>query len=218
MKKTLLLFIIALGLSGCHFFTDWRWWRSYVYQYNDAGSISLSDAETVFHVEGIRISFENLSLIGSYGSVDEEKIAAYDALCEKHGDMTYNRNVNIHSGMPYDPNIGLDFLSIDIVSDSDYDESHVAGTSLADITLFHGGTLKPFIDSGYAPTGTYTNYSSVESLLTDLTPDQLTLLNPGTMYLKFVSLPTLSKTHNFTVTMTADDGRVFSDTIEMTFE
>ncbi len=216
MKKTLLLFIIALGLSGCHFFTDWRWRRSYVYQYEDAGSISLSDAETVFDTEGIRILFENLSLIGSVGSVDEEQIAAYDALCEKHGDMTYNRKINIHSGMGYNTNIGLDFLSIDVVSDSDYDESHVAGTSLADITLFYGGTLKPFIDSGYAPTGRHTNYSSVESLLTDLTPDQLTLLH-SLMYLKFVSLPTLSKTHNFTVTMTADDGRIFSDTIEITF-
>lgn len=36
--------------------------------------------------------------------------------------------------------------------------------------------------------------------------------------LKFETPPTLSKTHTFTVTMTANDGRVFSDSVRMTFE
>jgi hypothetical protein len=203
--------------------------RSYVMTYYDFEglSLTLSDNEIIMNeyphagVDGV-VGSRN-KWLGSYNNTGAMK-EVYDALCEKHNDMNFNRNFAVFDG--FGPHhtycIGVDFVSIDIVSNADFDEDHPAGSSLADLVMFETLSLKPYIDSGYTIENSFIDhFSHIECLMSSVTPDQLTLL--GHRYqdfgrLAFENEPTLSKSHRFYVTLTADDGRVFTDSIQMTFE
>ncbi len=212
MKKILLCLIIIGGLSSCDM-PDKYHLRSFVMNYFDAEEMRLEEYHSSGTTRGINIRY-SISFIGGYDSAGSEK-AEYDALCEKHNDMTYNRSVKLQPWEHTDY-IGVDFVTVDIVSDADFDEDHLLGESLGDIVLFRSHSIKPFIDNGY----TGHQNTAIYEYLSELSSDQLVLL--GEMgrigRLEFKDLPTLSKTHTFTVTMTADDGRVFEDSIDMTFE
>ncbi|MDR2894509.1 MAG: hypothetical protein LBU97_03505 [Alistipes sp.] len=135
--------------------------------------------------------------------------------------MTYNRDVSYHfwegfHGMTTRC-LGVDFISVEVVSDAHFDETHPVGESLGNVVMFKSGSCKPYIDRGYMGE----KYIPIEMPVSELEPENLILL--GNQFndialLEFDREPTLSKMHNITVTMTADDGRVFSDTIEVVFE
>jgi hypothetical protein len=224
MKKILLVLLIAGGLTSC-FKEEKEFTRSYVLSYYGMDNIDLGGN---YYEKTIYILTFTRYELGHYKSTGAKK-QVYDALCEKHGDMTFLREqVTWGPGGPVTVEfLGIDFLSIDITSDSAFDEEHPAGVSLGDIVLFNSYSVKPYIDSGY--TSTYDNdvYHPVNKHLSDLTQDDLILIgkykyssgDPDYIgKLTFDKEPTLSKIHTFTVTMTADDGRVFTDSIEMTFE
>jgi hypothetical protein len=173
--------------------------------------------------------------ITAYGYKDTgERRATYDALCAKYGDMSYNREEFVPIGeepsfLAYSP------VSIEIVSDVDFDDEHPAGTSLADIVTYDGHSSKPFIDSGYQPYywedmdrfHYYEKvherpYYPVNKKVSELTVEDLMLvygvgseLPWGHLYFQ---VPTLSQTHNIKVTLTDERGKKFSDTITMNFE
>ncbi len=219
MKRIVLFILVVFSLISCKKETVFL--RSYVTRYIGVDEIMLKESD--LNSGYINILYKGYNL-GNYYDTGKLK-ESYDALCEKHNDMTYNREVTLIVGDEYyTPCIGADFTSIDVVSNSDYDEVHLAESSLGDIVLFMSQSLKPFIDSNYTSQCEYNIYcaSPVENLLTELTPDQLTMLGEfgysAIGSLKFTTQPTLSKTHKFTVTMTADDGRVFTASIDMTFE
>ncbi len=229
MKRRILIIFILI-LCGCYREVTKPseiYLRSYVMSYYDVDGIVLTA-----YKESARITVNNLvdGWIGGYTDEGEKK-EAYDALCEKHGDMTFCRTVLKMPG-EYVAYPGVDYVSIEITSDADFDDRHPAGSSLADIATFISSSVKPYIDNGYV----YPIYgdpgSAVKKLVSDLIPEDLVLTGEDrvTAYrpipavvgyfgaLEFRQKPTLSKTHTFTVTLTADDGRVFSDTVEMTFE
>lgn len=240
MKKTFFIPILAIAFSlcSCERKPDeggggdpvYLYLRSYIMTYYDFEALELTlsmDGEIIINeypnegVDGVLGSRNKW--LGSYNSTGAMKVA-YDALCEKHNDMEYNRDFVVFDGFgPHHTyGLGVDFTSIDIVSNADFDDEHPAGSSLGNIVAFRSLSLKPFIDSNYTIEGdTPERYTVIQGLLFELTPEQLVLL--GRRYgdlatLSFEKEPTLSKTHTFTVTMTADDGRVFKDTVEMTFE
>jgi hypothetical protein len=130
-------------------------------------------------------------------------------------------------------------VSIEIVSDADFDEEHIAGTSLSNLIMFDSQSSKPYIDSGYVEYdwGEVNTlfwerrgkepYYPIHKNVSELTACDVILLctasgqdgyNVAYGYFHFESLPTLSKQHNITVTITDERGRVFSDTIAMNFE
>ncbi len=217
--KRIISLALVLSLFGCK--RNEMFMRSYIGSYYGCNAITLHHYT---EYNGIIVSAHNLSSIGGRGSTGVQK-SAYDALCERHGDMSYNRKIKYMPNNPPLPvsKIAVDFVSVDIVSDADYDADHPAGESLGDVVLFISSTVKPFIDSGYRGRES----TRIEKYVSELSPDDLILLGGNSTYiphgyiinyLMFNFQPTLSKTHTFTVTMTADDGRVFSDSIEMTFE
>lgn len=158
-----------------------------------------------------------------------EKQEIYDSFCEKYGDMTYNREGRV--AVSEEPSSQMySFVSLDIVSDADYDETHPAGSSLADLFIFYARSSKPYIDSGYekyryidadGETFAYEMYP-IRKNASDITSDDLMLLHGIRdrfgIHLYFETMPTLSKEHTFTVTFTDERGEMFSDSIEMTFE
>ncbi len=222
--KRILLFLVAFCLLGCDPTVKTAFLRSYVMYYYDVEKIKLVGWADQ---KAMRILFTNPLPVGNYQSTGNEK-KAYDALCVKHNDMTYNRDFIIWDNGPHETKcLAVDFVSIDFVSDADFDDEHLAGSSLSDIIRFDTYSLKPYIESGYKPIAdvNYDYFSIVEGLLSELAPNNLlTLLghpyyNGAEIELSFIREPTLEKTHTFTVTMTPDDGREpFTASIEMTFD
>ncbi len=157
-------------------------------------------------------------------SIQKEK---YDVLCRKHNDMSWNGAYNTYYAL------GVDFLSIDFVSDADFDETHSAGTSLADILEFESESYYPYLKNGYnrGQSNRINPPTRIIKPLSELTIDDMVMLGQSVpnlvmypsyelviAYLDWLSEPTLSKTHNITVTMISDDGRTFEKTIEVSWE
>lgn len=81
----------------------------------------------------------------------------------EHNDLTYNREVQYYMM----PNIYItpDFHSVSIISDADYNEDHLAGTSLSNITRFMSISPMRYIQSGYEDTFDWKTYTNFEEFL-----------------------------------------------------
>jgi hypothetical protein len=200
--------------------------RSYVMNYYEPREIKLAVLDS-----GNGISFYFVTDWRYYGwsyTDNGSKKAIYDVLCEKNGDMTFNRAVWIGPAHPKNEYMSTNFVSIDVVSNADFDDQHPAGTSLADVIRFNATSAKPYIDSGYVEyewgSGNKTAYYPIRKMLSEITPYDLVLLGDGELIglgggqFVFESQPTLSKEHTFTVTFTDDEGTIMSDSIEKAFE
>ncbi len=147
-------------------------------------------------------------------------------------DCTYNQNILPFSTVA----IFNAFEKVELISDSDFDEQHKAGSSLTDIVWFAGASYYDFIADGYkndyswkdAQTPAFYSDHNAHSLyykkgfapvygrLSELDANDLRLLAP-TFYLEFKSRPTMSRTHNLTLTVTDNKGRTLTATWEQQF-
>ena len=214
----------------------WVYRRSYAMIFSETKSIELREGYYNFTEPNIfcYINFDLLSSSCWYNDTGEKK-EIYDAMCEKYGDMTYNRKEFVRFGG--EPSFQMySFVSVDIVSNADYNEEHPAGSSLVDLFTYRAYSAKPFIDSGYIKYeyeadewdghNTYLlSHYPVQKKVSDLTPDDFILHTSHYMVrersfaeFRFESLPTLSKVHTFTVTFTDERGDTFSASLEMTFD
>lgn len=125
-----------------------------------------------------------------------------------------------------------DFRTIALVSDSDFDDQHKAGTSLADIVMFAGASPYDFIACGYRDAcnwddvdiefykrGVYAyeyGYAPVYRRLSEMDAADYRLIHPG-FCLVYLEQPTLSKTHNLTLTVTDNKGKAFTVTWRQAF-
>ena len=243
--KTVKVFIMigVLSLIGSCFGSRYEvFLRSYVLTYYSVDSIELSLRIDTSEKEVIVINVAPTTAQGmisrrlcTHKSKGNEQIL-YDALCLKHNDMSYNRTIKIHDPGDLPPHrySGVDFSAIRIVSDSDFDAGHAAGTDLGDIVHYVYFSPKKYIDSGYIDEFDwatadglagrfYATQASrfeypIEKLVSELTPDDLILLGVHSLGgLQFETNPTLSPTHRLTVTMTTDDGRELSASIDLEF-
>ena len=168
----------------------------------------------------------------------EEQYNKYIELCNKHEDYGYTHEIQILSAKRTENQNGLGYVkgytywditpvSIDIVSNADYDETHPAGTSLNDITLFTTFSPYPFIKNGY----TGKKFVKNKKTLDKYTQDDFKLIfcvaeAPIYSYidednygcLSFTTEPTVNKEHTLTITIKDDYGRTFSDTTTVKFK
>jgi hypothetical protein len=246
MKRIIIIGLILSGVLQAYFIScavpERVYLRSFVTEYREPDKLILHKSNGDIH-----IIIDNAGFIGNYLSEGSEK-SRYDRICEKHNDMSYNRRVTIADPPPPHSHIYADLASIEIVSDADWDDGHLAESSLNDITTFFAPSPKKYIDSGYKETYNWNDYTGekywsetsypgeypygvtkdkspyhpVTKMVSDLTSDDMMLLGGGSgriiAILKFSILPTENKEHNITVTLTTDEGKTFSATINMVFE
>ena len=144
--------------------------------------------------------------------------------CEKFKDVGFNQPIseNVTTALLNH------FVKIDLVSDSDFDEAHKAGTSLADIAYFAGGSALPFIESKYDKSVAFAwgkddpevykkiagvglwytpGFSPKYIKLQEIDSTSLLLAEPN-FGIVFESMPTLSTNHKLTLSVTDCDGNV----------
>jgi hypothetical protein len=237
MKRNV-LFLIGLTLLtvGCDVVHTHKF-RSYITGYYDCQEFVLETSES-----------GNIALRGYGGGwlcgwrSEGRKKAIYDSLCVLHKDISYNKKRDFIAV----PDWGLiykgDIVSIDVVSNADFDAQHPAGSSLNDIVRVISVSPYPYIVSGYKKTYDWEHnlpeifqceerlreqknthecsvYHPVDKRLSELTSSDLILvaLERG-IFLIFEKQPDLSKEHNLTVTIKVSDGKVSRPTITKVFE
>lgn len=235
----------AVLLSGCTVY-ERTMCRSYITIYNNLRSIQLNLSpaapNTILINPGSERPVVEYTMVSS-GAEKEE----YERLCRKHNDLSWNQYRSLPKGMPG----GLayndkDFVSIDVVCGTRFDDEHPAGASLGDVVRFMSWSPYRYIHSGY----TYYHYNPediseyfrsiipeflgpdllseqkdnccypIDKMLADLTAEDMILLGYGPWYMGFLHFektPSEKGPYNMRVKLVADTGECFEETVEMTF-
>lgn len=147
-----------------------------------------------------------------------EDLEIYKRLCEKNGDISYGKRVlkpeHEYPGVPQRQSYYHNILSIEVVSDRDYDSEHPAGASLGDIVKYYANSFEDFIENGYQHTSEMDvdfNFTRISGLLNEIPDDGLCLLEGFEMSLEFPEdIPdSAAGEHNLTIAITTDDGTLF---------
>lgn len=104
-------------------------------------------------------------------------------------------------------------INIDLVSNTDFDEKHPAGTSLMDIVTLKVDTFGDMVGIPLDKLDVWCYKSKNYSLYTK---KELSIIGEE-LCLRFNTHPKNSKKLNFIATITFDDGEVFSDIVEVEF-
>ena len=225
MKKMVLsLIAIFLIFSGCNVFKT-ELFRSFVIRYYEPQEVFMFETPD----GNIIVSYNEATVICDWKSKGKQKIL-YDSLCKAHNDMSYNKEIMYYpSPISGDGVVDMsvnNVVEINVTSNADFDEQHLAGTSLNDIILFMGMSIHPFLESNYVyshnwdekPEGlkdekysfAQSFHSPVTGLLSELKPEDMIMLSEIVGFLHFEKNPTLSKTHELTITVTLDNGNTLS--------
>lgn len=242
-----IVFSLTLVLSSCDPIYEMRMSQSYVTCYNELRSIQLSAIPANNGAIMINCGNDLPAVSFHLNSTGEEK-EEYLRLCQKHNDLTYNQYVSVPRNRPPEKIIynDQDFVSIEITSDSSFDDTHPEGSNLADIVRFLSWSPYKFISSGYS---TYYYYDSdglseafntlmplyydndhfdkdtaqtwfpVDKRVSELTSEDLILLEGPWLIgiLVFEERPKNSGSHLINVKMLSDTGKVFESSLRLSF-
>ena len=200
-------FIFLIGaislLSGCEKESDVPWVMSghFVNRYVVPDSLS-------FVVRVSSLIDINVNIKGEYVSWDRD--ARFDSLARLNRDLEWRYK----SSEEFDA-CAYPVSGVSVVSDADFDERHPAGSELSDIVKVSAGSLGDFVLSGYV----------------DSTPDNVRVKwisqKPFSEFSDFerylwyggigiyLPLPTLSRTHNLTVTFSFEGWKSVSSTVRV---
>ena len=240
MKKLYFLLFIPFIIS-CNEY-EFHMSMAFVSGYYQMEHIELVESNNLLFIYGEGIK--------DYASLIDDDSRLFESLARKHKDISYNKKIAYLDGKYLmDPNpycLKDDFTAIHVTSDTDYDESHPAGSNLDDVVVFHSSSPYPYIESGYTctydwgevrdilpwPDSTFNHdYIDTEEWshyirknVMDLCPSDLTLLGgylwrgePSLGILEFASKPTLEKCHTIHVELINDEGKAYRSMIEMEF-
>lgn len=258
MKKKItfiLIFMVCLFLAGCGDNNPVPQPYPDVYKVVSKSFIAVLDQIDYVDVEfpsekydgKYYISFQlkcydsNIGNSVSILSTGHEK-EVFDSLMTVFGDTAYNQE---HYYEDYDTHPdALNFpvftnkfchahlqqvTSLDVTSDTDWDDVHPAGTSLNDIITFSSNTPKYYIQNGYQGelSFDYNDSFSWQTMpLSEMEENDFHLtmnyfvqrISGNDTYLFFDSEPTSEKNHTITVTLHLDDGRTIQDSVDCSFE
>lgn len=253
MKKFFAYIILALSISGCKFDqppvpssitnTDHYVHGYWIFDDVDIEVGSSGHLQNGYNMPLLKIKPSESAYLVSYLSVDD-RLEEYYALCRRYNDFSYDpfggykytENEYYFVNYPLRIFSSFDFSSIDIVSDKDFDETHPAGVSLADIVMLSTFWGRPELDhyyhsktrgSFYNGSWFYEGFSYGQLLferLDALTSYELSLIGMQSSSanednyesrsretfcigaLTFADAPTQEMEHTFTVTLTTVDG------------
>ena len=235
MQKIIMLYFIPFLLLGCDVVDSYTF-RSYVNTYYHYSDLSIS----ITNSGNIVIKGADFIKQYTWKSEGRDKVV-YDSLCVLHGDMSYNKRRDYLIVPDWGHCSMNDIESINVVSNSNYDNQHLSGTSLNDMIRFISVSPQKFIDSNYSTTYNWdldfpesfkkesnmTNFkNSKESVcffpinkkLSEVDMSDLKLLMPEIIgYLIFEFSPSLDKTHLLSVTFKLSNGTIINKTIEKSF-
>lgn len=139
-------------------------------------------------------------------------------LSEKNNDLSYPYKYTNKIPNQY---FYQNFTAIEIVSDQDYDESHKAGESLLDVVYYFAGSCNEYVKNGYPYDRSWTPCNAWNMRADSVSADNMKMLFYTTSFIMeiyFPTPPTLSKVHNFTITLVADDGTKYVLPVAATFD
>lgn len=197
---------------------------SYVQVYMIGSSISgiyMKDCNSIFlDIQGTTVS--------NQGSPE------FGELSSHFNDWGYNKKMASRSNAA----IANEFDEIEVISDNDFSEQLPAGSSLASVVKLYSVSPLKFIESGYtapfdwekdrpedfkkgvwtenAGLSSHYGYYPVNKFLSEIVPNDLVLLSPVILFLRFTETPSL-KTHKFTITLKEGD-EIFSTTVDVIFD
>lgn len=136
-----------------------------------------------------------------------QKPEVFDSICRLYHDTAWYGKSNA-----MDPPVAYPVSGISIVSDADFDESHPAGSDLSDIAILLTHSWGDFVLNGY-PRGDE-QLKKIRKKFSEFTHNEKCLWYDGSFQIYF-PLPTLSRTHHLTVTLSFEGGKSISSTIEV---
>ena len=130
----------------------------------------------------------------------------YDSLVKMYHDTAWRGKTNYMY-----PAIAYPVSAISVVSDADFDDAHLAGSELIDIANIYSGSYALFVLNGY--NGRYPQEDFLKPFC-EYTQQERSLWNGASVGIYF-PLPTLSRTHNFTVTFSFEGWKSVSSTVHV---
>lgn len=123
----------------------------------------------------------------------------FNSIADKTGGGNYN-NYLVYPVIAVSKNI----VSVNLMSNADFDASHPAGTPLDDLVIFHALTSYDFIQNGYKGE----RYKTIHKKLNELSEDDLMYIMVNGSYILFTKMPEMEMNHRLTMTVKFDDGQV----------
>lgn len=240
-KRFVLLAIILFFGASCDR-VETEKIRSFVINYTlEFNKIRLTDATQNDNI--LLFWAESVDAV-NWRSKDREK-ERYDSLCAVYNDLSYNRHIRYIAFPDEGYYYGGRIDDISVVSDTDFDAAHPAGTHLNDIVRLLSASPLEFLMSNYTKTydwnteygtdfteqiGNILLYSErkechfpIDMLLSEIKAGDLELMGFGgdeafIGYLKFEQMPETIKEHLLTVTVKTKAGKEYSAQIVKVFE
>jgi hypothetical protein len=161
--------------------------------------------------------------------VSNQKSAEFIELIDHFGDNAYNRRRMTH---PY-PAIANEFDAIEITSNKDFSEDLSAGASLAGVLKLLAISPAKYIKSKYTEPFKWAEnepeefkglsfnndrgYYPVFKTVSELTAEDMLLINPDLFFLRFTEIPSINKEHTFIITLKYG-GKSLSTNVDVVFE
>ena len=130
----------------------------------------------------------------------------YDSLVRMYHDTAWYGKTNYMY-----PAIAYPVSAISVVSDADFDDTHLAGSELIDVAKIYSESYALFVLNGY--NGRYPQEDFLKPFC-EYTQQERSLWNGASVGIYF-PLPTLSRTHNFTVTFSFEGWKSVSSTVHV---
>ncbi len=215
--RVLPIIILLLVLGSCnrvyHYYS-----YSYVLQYDEIEDFQPKVYKRQYTDDidpyCIELRFSS-SRSASFLSESQDRAWYYQQSIE-NCDTSYNREVGLILDMIYSDNISWsdNLVSINVVSDKDFDSDHPAGTSLNDLIYIRYTSAYKYINNDYDDSFTP---EPEEEYLSEIDQNDLKILVYETPRLSFARLSDSRETHTLSITVMLDDGRKFTSDVNYSF-
>ncbi len=216
MKQLLKIFLICecALFCGCLKISSGEIFRhSFIEKYCVIKTTSNAETELYFGDNNdVRVKLPNRVYVMPHNTGHKE-------LSDLYGDVGFGRMVPHPEGI-FTSSWAFPFNTFEVVSDSDFDEHHPAGTPLNDLITITYYTYKLYIENGYKHTDGRGGYSGdwITKPLSELVPEDAIFMDPfELMKLRFNTTSTTAGVHHLTLTVSMENSKYYEVEFDMDF-